>query len=134
MLLWIIITYSIAINVNKLIKPHYAQIWQTTQLIPQGKVACYGQIADLAGLPGRARLVGKALGSVPELGWNKRTVPWHRVINAKGKISFPIGSEHFEKQKQLLQDEQVVVIGSTVKLTEFQWQPDLAELLFSLEF
>ncbi|MFT7009467.1 MAG: O6-methylguanine-DNA--protein-cysteine methyltransferase [Colwellia sp.] len=68
MLLWIIITYPIAINVinvNKLIKPHYAQIWQTIQLIPQGKVACYGQIADLAGLPGRARLVGKALGCIP---------------------------------------------------------------------
>jgi methylated-DNA-protein-cysteine methyltransferase-like protein len=134
MLLWIIIAYSIVIHVNKLIKPHYAQIWQTVQLIPQGKVACYGQIADLAGLPGRARLVGKALGNVPDVGWKARAVPWYRVINARGKISFPVGSEHFEKQKQLLQNEQVVVIGSTVKLKEFQWQPDLAELLFSLEF
>jgi len=134
MLLWIIITYSIAINVNKLIKPHYAQIWQTIQLIPHGKVACYGQIADLAGLPGRARLVGKALGYVPESGWRGQAVPWYRVINAQGKISFPIGSEHFEKQKQFLQDEQVVIIGAKIKLKEFQWQPDLAELLFSLEF
>ena len=49
--------------------PHYQQIWQTVQLIPRGKVACYGQIADLAGLPGRARLVGKALGKVPKEGW-----------------------------------------------------------------
>jgi methylated-DNA-protein-cysteine methyltransferase-like protein len=56
------------------------------------------------------------------------------VINAQGKISFPIGSEYFEKQKQFLQDEKVVVIGAKIKLTEFQWQPDLAELLFSLEF
>ncbi len=134
MLLWSIITYSVAINVNKLIKPHYAQIWQTIQLIPQGKVAFYGQIADLAGLPGRARLVGKALGCVPESGWRGQAVPWYRVINAQGKISFPIGSEHFEKQRQLLQDEQVVIIGSKIKLKEFQWQPDLAELLFSLEF
>lgn len=134
MLLLIIITYSAVINVNKLIKPHYAQIWQTIQLIPQGKVACYGQIADLAGLPGRARLVGKALGNVPESGWLGQAVPWYRVINAQGKISFPIGSEYFEKQKQLLQDEQVVIIGAKVKLKAFQWQPDLAELLFSLEF
>ena len=119
---------------NKLIKPYYAQIWQTIQLIPQGKVACYGQIADLAGLPGRARLVGKALASVPESGWRGQAVPWYRVINAQGKISFPLGSEYFDKQKQLLQDEQVVVIGVRVKLKEFQWQPDLAELLFSLEF
>ncbi len=132
-----IITYSSANNannVNKLIKPQYMQIWQTVQLIPQGKVACYGQIADLAGLPGRARLVGKALGKVPEFGWQGREVPWYRVLNSQGKISFPVGSEYFEKQKQLLQDEQVLIIGSRVKLKEFQWQPDLAELLFSLEF
>jgi methylated-DNA-protein-cysteine methyltransferase-like protein len=134
MLLWIIITYPIEINVNKLIKPHYAQIWQTIQLIPQGKVACYGQIADLAGLPSKARLVGKALGCVPESGWRGQVVPWYRVINAQGKISFPIGSEYFEKQKQFLQNEQVVIIGAKIKLKEFQWQPDLAELLFSLEF
>lgn len=122
MLLWIIITYSIminmnkSINVNKLIKPHYPQIWQTIQLIPQGKVTCYGQIADLAGLPGKARLVGKALGNVSESGWRGQVVPWYRVINAQGKIFFSIGSEYFEKQRQLLQDEQVVVIGSRVKL------------------
>ncbi|MFT6248164.1 MAG: methylated-DNA-protein-cysteine methyltransferase-like protein [Cognaticolwellia sp.] len=134
MLLWIIITYPIEINVNKLIKPHYAQIWQTIQLIPQGKVACYGQIADLAGLPGKARLVGKALGCLSESGWRGQVVPWYRVINAQGKISFPIGSEYFEKQKQFLQNEQVVIIGAKIKLKEFQWQPDLAELLFSLEF
>ena len=116
------------------IKSHYVQIWKTVQLIPHGKVACYGQIADLAGLPGRARLVGKALGKVPESGWQKKEVPWYRVINSQGKISFPVGSEFFEKQKQLLQDEQVVVNGVRVKLNDFQWRPDLAELLFSLEF
>jgi len=76
------------INVNKLIKPHYAQIWQTIQLIPQRKVACYGQIADLAVLPGRARLVGNALGCVPELGWRGHAVPWYRVINAQGNRTF----------------------------------------------
>ncbi|WDE10517.1 MGMT family protein [Thalassomonas haliotis] len=116
------------------INPHYARIWQTVQLIPPGKVACYGQIADLAGLPGRARLVGKALGKVPEEGWKNQPVPWFRVINAAGKISFSEASEHFIQQKQLLQDEQVVVLGGRIKLKEFQWQPDLAELLFQLEF
>lgn len=119
---------------NNSIKPHYTQIWQTVQLIPQGKVACYGQIADLAGLPGRARLVGKALGKVPECGWQEKPVPWYRVINSQGKISFLNGSEAFEKQKQFLQDEQIVVIGGKIKLAEFQWQPDLVELLFSLKF
>ncbi|AAZ25137.1 putative methylated-DNA binding protein [Colwellia psychrerythraea 34H] len=119
---------------NTMLNPHYQQIWQTVQLIPQGKVACYGQIADLAGLPGRARLVGKSLGKVPKDGWRGQRVPWFRVINSQGKISFPPGSENFDKQKHHLQDEQVVVIGSRIKLKEFQWKPDLSELLFSLEF
>ncbi|GHE84978.1 MGMT family protein [Thalassotalea profundi] len=113
---------------------NYHQIWQTVQLIPKGKVASYGQIADLAGLPNRARLVGKALGFVPDNGWNNKAVPWYRVINSQGKISLPIGSDAFERQKSLLQDEQVVVIGARIKLAEFQWQPDLAELLFQLKF
>lgn len=113
---------------------NYQQIWTVIQLIPQGKVACYGQVADLAGLPGRARLVGKALGEVPKNGWQGKTVPWFRVINSQGKISFPIGSELFDKQKHLLQDDQVVVIGSKIRLTNFQWQPDLSEILFSLEY
>ncbi len=117
-----------------MLNPHYQQIWQTVQLIPQGKVACYGQIADLAGLPGRARLVGKALGKVPSEGWQGKLVPWFRVINSQGNISFPQGSDSFDKQRQHLQDEQVVVIGSRVKLKDFQWQPDLSEILFSLEF
>ena len=111
----------------------HQQIWQTVQAIPFGKVACYGQIADLAGLPGRARMVGRALGYVPENGYQGQPVPWYRVINSQGKISFPLGSEYFQKQRDLLQDEQVVVIGARIKLKEFQWRPDLAELLFKLD-
>ncbi len=110
------------------------RIWQTVQKIPAGRVATYGQIADLAGLPGRARLVGKALGKVPDGGWQGAVVPWYRVINSQGKISLPLASEGFEQQKRLLQDEQVVVIGAKIKLSEFLWQPDLVELLFELEY
>jgi methylated-DNA-protein-cysteine methyltransferase-like protein len=116
------------------ISPQYIQIWQTVQAIPEGKVASYGQIADLAGLPGRARLVGRALGFVPESGWQGQVVPWFRVINSQGKISFKIGSEHFVKQRDHLQDEGVVVIGARIKLKEFQWQPSIEELLFSLKY
>ena len=119
---------------RSVLNPSYPKIWQTVQAIPEGKVACYGQIADLAGLPGRARLVGKALGKVPEDGWRGQQVPWFRVINSQGKISFSPDSEHFLRQKQHLQDEQVVVIGQRIKLSDFQWQPDLSELLFVLEY
>lgn len=110
------------------------QIWKTVQLIPKGKVVTYGQVADLAGLPGRSRLVGKALRKAPELGWQGEAIPWHRVINSQGKISFPVEDIHFERQKQRLQDEQVVVIGSRVQLQVFQWKPDLTELLHLLPF
>jgi len=116
------------------INPNYQRIWQTVQAIPYGQVACYGQIADLAGLPGKARLVGKALGKVPDNGWKGARVPWYRVINSQGKISFPPASDFFLQQRTLLQAEQVVILGSRVKLKDFQWQPDLAELLFKLDF
>lgn len=116
------------------INPKYIKIWETVQAIPLGKVACYGQIADLAGLPGRARLISKALKEAPSTGWNNQTVPWHRVINSQGKISFPVNSELFNKQKELLQDEQVVILKGKIKLSDFQWVPDLAELLFKLGF
>jgi methylated-DNA-protein-cysteine methyltransferase-like protein len=116
------------------INPNYQRIWQTVQAIPFGRVACYGQIADLAGLPGKARLVGKALGKIPDNGWSGSKVPWYRVINSQGKISFPVENENFNVQREYLQDEQVVVIGSRIKLADFQWQPDLAELLFKLNF
>jgi methylated-DNA-protein-cysteine methyltransferase-like protein len=107
-------------NNKRPVNVNYPRIWQTVQLIPYGKVACYGQVADLAGLPGKARLVGKALGKVPNGGWNGKSVPWHRIINSQGKISFAVESELFAKQSALLQEEQVVVIGNRVKLTDFQ--------------
>lgn len=108
----------------------YAKIWRTVQLIPLGKVASYGQIADLAGIPGRARLVGKSLGFVPK----DMEVPWHRVLRSNGQIAFPRGSEESQKQTGLLQQEDVAVFNNRVKLSIFQWQPDLAEMLWKLEY
>jgi len=58
-------------------------IYETVRRIPPGRVLTYGDVAALAGLPGHARLVGYALHALPE----GSTVPWHRVINARGGIS-----------------------------------------------
>ena len=116
------------------LNPKHVAIWRVVQLIPVGNVATYGQVADLAGLPGRAKMVGKALGLVPENGWDSAEVPWYRVINSQGKISLPMGSESFEQQKLRLMQESVVVKGAKINLKQFQWQPDLAELLFKLSF
>ncbi|MFT6691971.1 MAG: methylated-DNA-protein-cysteine methyltransferase-like protein [Colwellia sp.] len=59
-------------------------------------------------------------------------MPWYRVINAQGRISLAADSENFARQRDLLQAEEVVVRGARIKLKDFQWQPDLAELLFVL--
>ena len=67
---------------------YYPQIWQTIRQIPPGKVASYGQIADLAGLPRRARLVGKALGYAPA----QLALPWYRVIRSDRRLGFAPGS------------------------------------------
>jgi methylated-DNA-protein-cysteine methyltransferase related protein len=101
------------------------RIWRTVEKIPPGKVASYGQIADLAGLPGRARLVGKVLGQAPE----SRPLPWYRVLRSNGQLAFKAGSNEAERQKGLLQEEGVVVLNNRVKLQGFGWRPDLGELL-----
>ena len=113
--------------------PQHEKIWRVIQRIPPGRVASYGQVADLAGLPGRARLAGKCLGYVPENGFEGHPVPWYRVLRSSGQIAFPPGSEHFVRQRTLLMEEGVVVKGSRVSLSQFQWQPSLDELLFSLD-
>ena len=58
-------------------------IYAVVRRIPRGRVASYGQVATLAGLPGHARLVGYALHALPDFS----TLPWHRVVSAEGRIS-----------------------------------------------
>ncbi|MCF2947224.1 MGMT family protein [Paraglaciecola aquimarina] len=109
---------------------HYQKIWHTVQLIPKGYVAGYGQIADLAGLPGRARMVGKSLGATPK----GMFIPWFRVLRSNGQIAFPSGSELAAEQTGLLQQENVVVLNNRVKMKVFQWKPDLIEILSKLKY
>ena len=107
----------------------YQRIWQTVLQIPPGKVASYGQIADLAGLPGRARLVGKALGYAPA----QLALPWYRVIRSDRRLGFAPGSSQAEQQRMLLLNEGVILINYRAKVQNL-WQPDLAELLFNLRY
>ncbi len=72
------------------------RLYTVIQGIPVGKVATYGQIASLAGLPGAARLVGKILCGLPE----DTSLPWHRVIIVAGMISLPVGCDCFIEQKK----------------------------------
>lgn len=69
----------------------------------------------MAGLPGYARYVGTVLKKLP----SGSRLPWHRVINASGRISFPQGSEQYQRQKQLLEAEGVVFLKGRLSLNSF---------------
>jgi methylated-DNA-protein-cysteine methyltransferase-like protein len=104
-------------------KPEYAAIERVIASIPRGRVSSYGEIAQRAGLPGRARLVGRVLGE------SDVELPWHRVLRSSGQSAFPPGSRGFREQSQRLRAEGVVVVNGRVNLQLYGWQRDLdAEL------
>jgi methylated-DNA-protein-cysteine methyltransferase-like protein len=103
-------------------------ILSAVRQIPRGKVSSYGQVAALAGLPRRARLVGTVLRTHP----NMRGLPWHRVVNSSGRISFPLGSHPYARQRERLEREGVVFVGQRINMKRFGWPPnsDLDEWLW----
>lgn len=97
----------------------FLKIYDLVLMIPKGKVATYGQIAHLAGMPGSARIVGYALHSLPQ----GSVIPWHRVINSKGKISQLPDPIIVEVQKQLLLSEGVEFnFKERVDLNKYLWK------------
>ena len=102
-----------------------AKIWVVIQAIPKGTVASYGQVADLAGLPGRARLTARALRLAP----NDMKLPWFRVLRSNGQLAPQVA----QRQKALLKQEGILVSNNRVKLAQYQWQPSLTDILFILE-
>jgi len=84
-------------------KSRWETIYRAVRNIPRGRVASYGQIAELAGLEGHARQVGYALHALPD----GSGVPWHRIINAKGEISPRSAGDSHELQRMLLEAEGV---------------------------
>ncbi|HEY7377227.1 MAG TPA: MGMT family protein [Steroidobacteraceae bacterium] len=102
------------------------RIYEAIRAVPRGRVATYGWIAERAGLPRRARLVGHTLRHAP----SGLRLPWHRIINASGRISFPRGSEPYAEQRRRLEAEGVRFVRGRVKLQQFGWQLTLDELLW----
>ncbi|WP_114241711.1 MGMT family protein [Dyella sp. C9] len=105
-----------------------ARIFAAIAAIPRGRVASYGAIAQRAGLPGRARLVGRALGEVPE----GMELPWYRVLRSSGQIAFPPGSRGFREQSRRLKAEGVEVRNGRVPLASFGLDADLDRALWGL--
>lgn|GEM_PF-247084 len=104
---------------------HLRQIRAVVAALRVGEVVTYGLVAARAGLPGRARLVGRALRTTPD----HTPLPWHRVVGAGGRIVFPPGSPEADEQAHRLRAEGVDVIGMRVRLSE---QPDLDALLWGV--
>ena len=108
-----------------------AGILAVVERIPRGKVTTYGTVAARAGLPRRARLVGRVLS---ELSAGSR-VPWHRVVAAGGRIAFPEGAPARRQQIERLRREGVVVANGRVNLRLHGWhspQEDLDRWLWQV--
>ena len=99
----------------------HAAIYRIVRRIPPGRVATYGQIARLADLPGHARLVGYAMHAAAEDG----RIPWHRVINAQGRISARSAGPGAGVVQRLLLEREGVSFDATgrVRLDQFGWTP-----------
>jgi methylated-DNA-protein-cysteine methyltransferase related protein len=98
----------------------HAEIFAVVRRIPRGRVATYGQVAALAGHPGHARQVGYALSAL-EI---DAPVPWHRVVNAQGRVSMRSGgSGGAMVQRTRLEAEGVVFAGGKVRLRDYGWTP-----------
>ena len=98
---------------------NYQRIYSIVRRIPKGRVATYGQIANLVGLPGHARQVGYAMHALPE----HTAVPWHRVINAKGEVSRRSTPGWENEQRLRLEREGVIFDGrGRVDLKQVKWR------------
>lgn len=100
----------------------YPRIYSVVSRIPPGRVATYGQVASQAGLPRQARLVGYALSVLSNLS----SIPWHRVVNAKGMISSRSGEKDCEALQRVLLEEEGIQFGpqGAISLRDFQWYPE----------
>lgn len=107
-------------------------ILRVVESIPRGRVSTYGLVAERAGLPRRARLVGRVLSQLPA----GTTVPWHRVVGAGGRIAFPAGSRANREQRARLAREGVPTLRGRVDMDRNGWHGpagDLDRLLWLAE-
>lgn len=104
------------------------RIYAAIAAIPCGRVASYGAIAARAGLPGRARLVGKLLGETPD----GMELPWFRVLRSSGQIALPPGTRGFREQCRRLRAEGIEVKNGRVALSRFGLDGDLDHALWGM--
>jgi len=99
----------------------FSVFYSIVQRIPAGKVATYGQIARLAGMPRSARIVGYALASCPP----ESNIPCHRVVDRLGRTKPAFDMYSPGTQRAMLKAEGVVFrSGGTVDMALCQWNPE----------
>ncbi|MCA9562600.1 MAG: methylated-DNA--[protein]-cysteine S-methyltransferase [Myxococcales bacterium] len=95
------------------------RVYDAVRLVPRGRVTTYSAVATLVLAPRAARAVGQALRAGK---WEPGTVPWHRVINAQGEISFKGDLVRATRQRALLEEEGIAFDeAERVNLDRFGW-------------
>ncbi|MEO6326793.1 MAG: MGMT family protein [Thermoanaerobaculia bacterium] len=99
----------------------YGLIYRVVARIPRGRVATYGQVAALAGMPRHARVVGYALNALS----SPSPLPWHRVVNARGQISMRSAGDGMDVLQRLRLEAERVRFDAkgSIALAKFQWLP-----------
>ena len=103
-------------NMSRLVMNPYQTIYAVIRRVPQGRVATYGQIAHLARVPS-PRMVGYALRVSDD-----QSLPWHRIVNAKGEISARWRLDSMNLQKKLLIKEGIHFKGDRIDLAKNIWK------------
>ena len=101
------------------------RILAAVRAIGHGRTAGYGEVAEHAGLPGRARLVARVLA-----GNDDPSLPWHRVLRSDGRIAFEAGSARWLEQVQRLRDEGVEVMDGRVRRSSPAPAAELDQMLW----
>ncbi len=97
--------------------PFDAAVYALVRRVPPGRVVTYGQVAALIGAPRAARAVGQAMRRCPP------GVPWHRVVNARGRVSRRAGEDGMLSQRLSLEREGLAFRRGAVDLARCRWTP-----------
>ena len=101
----------------------YERIYRAVRRIPRGRVATYGDIARQAGLDGQPRLVGYALHAAPP----GARLPWHRVVNAQGRLSLGRGIPGGDLEQRFRLEREGIVFDANgrIRLERYRWKPGI---------
>jgi methylated-DNA-protein-cysteine methyltransferase-like protein len=102
-------------------------IWKVVSSIASGRVMGYGEVARAAGYPRHARMVSKAMGRSAE------PLPWYRVVRSDRTLAFEAGSDAYNRQRSLLEDEGVLFVDDKVVTLDTGNDKELDELLWGPE-